>query len=120
MNTEDQITIRFLVDVDKHCNVKVVGNIDALGQWDPAAGLRNRWLTDTLFESEITISKNEQNRIEYKYVSCPDNPADLKWEDGDNRILDVSNSNFLQAQDYFQARLNIYINIIFARINYIR
>ena len=105
MNTEDQITIRFLVDVDKHCNVRVVGNIDALGQWNPASGLQTRWLHDTIFESEIMINKNAQNIIEYKYVSCPGNPADLKWEDGANRILDISNSKFLQVQDYFKARL---------------
>jgi alpha-amylase len=104
MSDEAQVTIRFLIDVDKHTNVRVVGNIDALGQWTPASGLRTRWLKNTLFEAQITI-KNIKNIIEYKYVSCPDNEADLKWEEGPvNRTLDTSESNFLQVQEHFKVQ----------------
>jgi 4-alpha-glucanotransferase len=79
--------------VEKHQYVSVAGNCSVLGHWDPAKALV---LSDEHFpEWQVTLDASDITfPLEYKFlIGDRDNPGDVVWETGGNRILTFPDLN---------------------------
>jgi hypothetical protein len=104
----ENVTLRFVVQITQHPIFKepyklyVVGNIDELGNWNPHEGHEMQQVSEERLEASITIPKNMQKIIEYKYVNITKNGAQVNWEHGENRTIRQIDSEFLQIQDQYR------------------
>lgn len=64
----------------------VVGQGAALGDWDPSRALEMFWTEGNIWRCSVQI-EGDCSGVAYKYVCI--RGALVKWEAGDNRVLDV-------------------------------
>ena len=73
----------------------VVGSVPSLGAWNPALSVELRRSGTGLSTEEIEIESIQDARtLQYKYLTCNYDTATLhkanvSWERGDNRALDL-------------------------------
>lgn len=108
-NPSENITLRFVVQItqppifiEPH-ELYVVGNIDELGNWNPQDGTKMQQVSEERLEASITIPKNMQKVIEYKYITVMKNVAqEVHWEHGENRTIRRFTSENLILHDHYQ------------------
>ena len=63
--------------------IMVVGSLDLLGAWNPAAGLEMEWTQGHVWRLTITLAEGLLPQFEYKYMLV--SPRKMRWEGGRNR-----------------------------------
>ena len=82
--------------------IAITGKPEFLGNWDPLKGLILEWNSDNIWKANIIIGEGTLLDFEYKYICIKSNS--LVWEEGLNRILNISQgvkkgSNLIFMQD---------------------
>ncbi|CAK76609.1 unnamed protein product (macronuclear) [Paramecium tetraurelia] len=83
-----QITFAQLRPLQLGQSLYVTGNCNELGNWNPENAIKLNYQMTDLWIGQIDL--NLEFVVEYKYfVAQTDNPKqDIKWDDGNNRVLD--------------------------------
>eukprot|EP00743_Colponemidia_sp_Colp-15_P006072 GILK01006526.1.p1 GENE.GILK01006526.1~~GILK01006526.1.p1 ORF type:complete len:407 (-),score=39.55 GILK01006526.1:48-1220(-) len=76
-------------------NVKLVGSSPLLGSWDPKSALTLRWTEGHKWVTSIEVDDSES--FEYKFVVIQDKPGMVKWEEGLNRAVNVSEAELVDG-----------------------
>ena len=63
----------------------VVGGCDALGNWDPSRAVEMNWSERNIWRA-TTLANGKLTEVPYKYICI--RVTLVKWEAGDNRIID--------------------------------
>jgi alpha-amylase len=66
-----------------------VGNVPALGNWSPAAGVALTWISGTGTQGNwrvTNVALPASSSIQYKYIK-KDGSGNVVWESGANRVL---------------------------------
>ena len=66
--------------------IVVVGDLDFLGGWNPAAGLEMEWSPGHIWKLTVTLAEGVLPEFRYKYVCVRSNR--FRWEAGPNRHFD--------------------------------
>lgn len=105
----DNVIIRFVVQTTQHQifqtqhELYVVGNIAELGNWNPSNGTKMQKIAPERFEASISIPKNIQKIIEYKYVTLTNQGDErVHLEHEENRIIQKYDFKFTQIQDHYR------------------
>lgn len=72
-------------------NLFVVGNVPALGNWSPAAGVALTWISGSGTQGNWRVTNvplPASSSIQYKYVK-KDGSGNVVWESGANRVLNT-------------------------------
>ncbi|KAF2069161.1 hypothetical protein CYY_009521 [Polysphondylium violaceum] len=82
--------------------IRVTGNCDQLGNWDPKKSFPLKFSQGDTWEGEIILAP-QSGRIEYKYfISYFETGELIYWEGGVNRVVIISISN-IYRRDIFRA-----------------
>lgn len=108
----ENVTIRFVVQTTEHeiflaqHELYVVGNIAELGNWSLDNGFKMQQISLDRFEATITVPKNVQKIIEYKYVTLTNHGDEgVHWEHEGNRIIQKLDFACTQIQDHYRVRI---------------
>jgi protein-tyrosine phosphatase len=71
-------------------NIYVLGNTPELGNWNIENGLKLHWQTEHDWSHMVKIEHKPDKLIEYKYVVFNNSKHQVKWEEGENRELELS------------------------------
>lgn len=96
--------VEFVTKHDKTAwgdRVLVVGNLPALGAWDPQKGVELRTADDIYPKWSASAALPAGARVEYKYVTITA-AGEVFWEHGDNRVFTAD------AQGTDEARIETY------------
>ena len=63
----------------------VVGGCDALGNWDPSRAVEMNWSERNIWRA-TALANGDLSEVPYKYICI--RGTLVKWEAGDNRIID--------------------------------
>lgn len=80
-------------------NIFVVGNVPALGNWSPAAGVALTWISGSGTQGNWRVSNvalPASSSIQYKYIK-KDGSGNVVWESGANRVLNTVGAGGSQA-----------------------
>jgi len=87
----------------------ILGNIEELGNWNIHHGFRLTWHNNHDWSNALKLEYNPKKAIEYKYVVYNTATQQVKWEEGDNRILDFrklkDNKNDIFLKELWEHRL---------------
>jgi protein-tyrosine phosphatase len=80
----------------------VVGNIDALGNWNSARALKLDWCDGHNWSKIIKVMHDNTKIIEYKYIVGTSDTnhslQNIRWEAGPNRCIDLFSTSNLQIK----------------------
>jgi len=76
-------------------NVFVVGNVPALGSWNPAAAVALSPTNYPVWTGSVTLPQN--TRVEYKYIKKVN--SDVVWESDPNRVVTTTTACTLTLTD---------------------
>lgn len=80
----------------------VVGNIDTLGNWNPARALKLDWSDGHNWIKTLKVMHDNTKIIEYKYIvgtsDANHSLTNIRWELGPNRRLDLFSTSNLQIK----------------------
>ena len=72
--------------------LKIVGDHENLGTWEPAKGIQMTWTDGHVWSAEVELPANQT--YFYKYVLQDDQGQEVtRWQEGNNRILVIPSSN---------------------------
>lgn len=80
-------------------NLYVVGSIPELGNWNPEKGLKLNYHDGYDWTSALRLDGKPQ-LIQYKYVVYNAELGYAKWEDGENRVLNMMSPDCLKPETY--------------------
>eukprot|EP01027_Heterolobosea_sp_BB2_P000860 GEZU01001282.1.p1 GENE.GEZU01001282.1~~GEZU01001282.1.p1 ORF type:complete len:262 (+),score=62.71 GEZU01001282.1:320-1105(+) len=88
-NEEETFSFVFNIEYKTHPGqcVKIVGNIPQLGNWEPARAPTMTWNDGHMWTIGIMMSREEAERVEYKYIVYENKTLPPRWEGGNNRKL---------------------------------
>lgn len=66
--------------------VRVIGNVAALGNWDPSGAVRMKWTDGNVWVTEVNLDLQPPKPLEYKYMIMSDGQV-RTWETCINRVL---------------------------------
>jgi len=75
----------------------ICGNIPHLGNWNPSKALLMNWKEGHNWDIEISVPIKEIQEVNYKYfIGAQDKfqSSEIVWENGSNRIIEVSAQTF--------------------------
>lgn len=79
--------------------LKVVGNIAELGNWNVNDGLIMKWTEGSFWTASIKIVPNSKiENIEYKYVLTSNSSNAHIWEPGKNHSVQISSDTLRELQ----------------------
>ena len=81
--------------------VKVVGENDHLGAWDPKKAIALKWGEGDIWKVTLDVPRTA-GQIEYKYIVVDADRDQCSWEGGNNRVVQLpkdSSQEKLQLQD---------------------
>ena len=81
-----QINFSIKYDTSFGDKIKITGNKEQLGNWDPEKAIELEWNPENLWKTSLSIQKENLKDLEFKYV-CQKANGELVWESGDNRDL---------------------------------
>jgi len=108
------LTFSITFNLNFRCNygntIYVVGNTEALGNWDANKGLKLNWSEGHFWSKKVMFVHDNTKLIEYKYVIGPTHPEgqnmDRRWEEGPNRVLNLLSATrlFINLKDEWEHR----------------
>ncbi|KAJ1610992.1 starch binding domain containing protein [Cryptosporidium canis] len=79
--------------------LRVVGNIPELGNWNVDNGVTMRWTEGSFWTASISIiPKTKLDNIEYKYVLTSGSSSAHTWEPGKNHSVQISSETLRELQ----------------------
>jgi len=81
-------------------SIRVVGNVAALGAWNPASGVALSSATYPVWRGAVTLPAG--TAVEYTYVRV-DGSGNVTWESGSNRVATVPSSGTLTLNDTWRS-----------------
>ncbi|KAK6588960.1 glucan 1 [Cryptosporidium xiaoi] len=96
------LTIKFSVKYETKFGqeLRVVGNIKELGDWDVEKSLSMTWTEGSFWTVSVKIlPANNIENIEYKYILIDNNPGNsYRWEPGKNHSVQINKDSLRELQ----------------------
>ncbi|KAH7648237.1 glucan 1 [Cryptosporidium bovis] len=96
------LTIKFSVKYETKFgqDLRVVGNIKELGDWDVEKSLSMTWTEGSFWTVSVKIlPTNNTENIEYKYILVDNNPRNsYNWEPGKNHSVQINKDSLRELQ----------------------
>ena len=90
-----QVQFRYVCATAFGQTVKVVGNHDTIGSWNPDHALQLQWSTGDVWTGQVIVANVPGKCLEFKYILVTGDK--LKWESGENRKLQLGDGGELRG-----------------------
>ncbi|KAH8741237.1 starch binding domain containing proteinhypothetical protein plant origin [Cryptosporidium ryanae] len=95
------LTIKFCVKYETRFGqeLRVVGNIKELGDWDLEKSLPMTWTEGSFWTVSVKLSQNNIENIEYKYILVDNSSRNsYNWEPGKNHSVQINKDSLRELQ----------------------
>jgi hypothetical protein len=67
--------------------LRVVGNSEALGDWDPLKGIELEWTEGHMWRASVALPAD--TKTSFKFIKVDESGTVLEWEDGEDRSVSL-------------------------------